>query len=200
MMILRSSPPSPFGRKVEVAASVVGLAKEIEVVAADTGDPNEILRRQNPLGKIPVLVLENGTTIFDSDRRISRHACRRRCAHTRGAEGARKGLSAAVLADGILDAALLQIYEQRFRAPETRSQKWLTYHAEKVARGLAAFAAAPRPGGATWRTSALPACSAISICALMVLGGASIPRSSPGSMLSRRMYRPSRRPASKRES
>jgi glutathione S-transferase len=66
MMILRSSPPSPFGRKVEVAASVVGLAKEIEVVAADTGDPNEILRRQNLLGKIPVLVLEDGTTIFDS--------------------------------------------------------------------------------------------------------------------------------------
>src|ERR1700689_4471218 len=66
MMILRSSPPSPFGRKVEIAASIVGLAKEIDVVAADTGDPNEILRQQNPLGKIPVLILEDGTAIFDS--------------------------------------------------------------------------------------------------------------------------------------
>ncbi len=40
MMILRSSPPSPFGRKVKIAASLVGLHDEIEVVKTDTSDPD----------------------------------------------------------------------------------------------------------------------------------------------------------------
>jgi glutathione S-transferase len=57
-----------------------------------------------------------------------------------------KTLTAAALTDGILDAASLQIYEQRFRAADARSEKWLTHHAEKIARELAAFAAAPPTG------------------------------------------------------
>ena len=51
MMILRSSPASPFGRKVRIAAALLGLTEEIEIVAADTNDPGESLRLQNPLGK-----------------------------------------------------------------------------------------------------------------------------------------------------
>ncbi len=39
------------------------------------------------------------------------------------------------------------VYEKRFRPPELWSQAWLDRQAEKVARGLAAFAAAP-PAGA----------------------------------------------------
>jgi glutathione S-transferase len=139
MMILRSSPPSPFGRKVEIAASIVGLAKEIDVVAADTGDPNEILRRQNPLGKIPVLVLEDGTAIFDSrviveylDMRAGGDVLIPAEPKTRV-----KALTAAALADGILDAALLQIYEQRFRAPDGA---WRSEYPSLVA-WLDAFAA-----------------------------------------------------------
>src|SRR5258708_3812414 len=66
MMILRSTPPSPFGRKVKLAASVLGLLGEIKVEPADTNDDNDSLRRQNPLGKIPVLVLEDGSTLYDS--------------------------------------------------------------------------------------------------------------------------------------
>ncbi len=66
MMILRSSPPSPFGRKVKIAAALTGLKDKIEIVRADTTDPSDVLRKQNPLGKIPVLILEDGTTLFDS--------------------------------------------------------------------------------------------------------------------------------------
>ncbi len=39
MMILRSVPASPFGRKVKIAADLLGLHDEIEVVFADTSDP-----------------------------------------------------------------------------------------------------------------------------------------------------------------
>jgi glutathione S-transferase len=144
MMILRSSPPSPFGRKVEIAAWLVGLAGEIEVVAADTNDPNDPLRQQNPLGKIPVLILEDGSTIFDS-RVIIEYLDMRAGGNLlipSEPKARIKTLTAAALADGILDAAILQMYEQRFRAPDARSEKWLTYQAEKVARGLAVFAAA----------------------------------------------------------
>ena len=66
MLVLRSSPASPFGRKVRIAAALLGLEKRIEVVAADTNDPADVLRRQNPLGKVPVLIDESGEAIFDS--------------------------------------------------------------------------------------------------------------------------------------
>ena len=52
------SPPSPFGRKVSIAASILGLDAEIAVERADTNDVNDSLRRQNPLGKLPVLIAE----------------------------------------------------------------------------------------------------------------------------------------------
>ena len=66
MFVLRSSPPSPFGRKVKIAAAVLGLGDRISVAPADTNDPGDLLRRQNPLGKIPTLVLEDGSALYDS--------------------------------------------------------------------------------------------------------------------------------------
>ena len=66
MMILRSSPASPFGRKVRIAASLLGLSSEIDVRATNLEDPADSVRAQNPLGKIPVLILDDGTTYYDS--------------------------------------------------------------------------------------------------------------------------------------
>ena len=65
-MILRSSPPSPFGRKVKIAAAILGLADQITIETADPNDANDTLRTQNPLGKIPALIIEDGTVIYDS--------------------------------------------------------------------------------------------------------------------------------------
>ena len=39
MMILRSSPASPFGRKVKMALSVLGMLDRVDVVNADTTSP-----------------------------------------------------------------------------------------------------------------------------------------------------------------
>src|SRR5882724_13398760 len=66
MMILRSSPPSPFGRKVKIAAAILGLDHEITVEKADPTDASDTIRKQNPLGKIPALILEDGTVLYDS--------------------------------------------------------------------------------------------------------------------------------------
>src|SRR2546430_16570285 len=66
MMILRSSPPSPFGRKIKLAIGILGLDKEMTIEKADPTDANDSLRKQNPLGKIPALIIENGTVLYDS--------------------------------------------------------------------------------------------------------------------------------------
>ncbi len=66
MLVLRAALASPFVRKVRIAASVLELDDRIDISIADTSDPGDSLRSQNPLGKIPALVLETGETIFDS--------------------------------------------------------------------------------------------------------------------------------------
>lgn len=144
MLILRSSPTSPFGRKVRIAIAELGLEERIEVVPADTNDPAESLRRQNPLGKVPTLVLEDGSTLFDS-RVIVEYLD-----HLAGggrlfpaAEARFAQLRLQALADGICDAGLLQVYEVRLRAPEMRSPVWTENQAGKIARALAALEAAP---------------------------------------------------------
>lgn len=147
-MILRSSPLSPFGRKVKIAASLIGVRDKIEVVVADTTDPSEVLRKQNPLGKIPVLILEDGTTLYDS-RVIVEYL------DWLAGGGALipadpklrfKVLTQAACADGLLDAALLLIYEDRFREPEHRVAKWMDHQRGKIERALALFAEAPPAG------------------------------------------------------
>jgi glutathione S-transferase len=148
MMKLRHSPTSPFARKVRMAVDRLGLADRIELVLADTSDPADSLRQQNPLGKLPALILESGEAIFDSavitqyldaiaggGKILPLEPTARFAALTREA-----------LADGICEAAILQVYEQRMREPHERSAKWLAYQAGKVARALAALEADPPAG------------------------------------------------------
>jgi glutathione S-transferase len=149
MMKLRSSPPSPFGRKVKIAAHLLGLADRIEVVLADTTDPADELRSQNPLGKIPCLVLGDGSSLYDSrvileyldllagGGRIIPPGFARFDALTRQA-----------LADGLMDAALLQVYEVRYRPEEHRLASWTDMQAGKVGRALAFFEEHGRARGA----------------------------------------------------
>ncbi len=144
MLVLRSSPASPFGRKVKMAAIELGLMDRIEIVVADTNDPNEALRQQNPLGKIPTLVLEDGMTLFDSRvivDYLDHLAGGGKIVPAGEARFAQLRLQA--LADGIADAALLKVYEGRFRAETERSANWVAHQDGKVARGLAALEAAP---------------------------------------------------------
>jgi glutathione S-transferase len=144
MMILRSAAPSPFGRKVQIALSLLGLT-DVKVEATDTMDAGSSLRQQNPLGKIPVLITEDGAAYYDSrvileyldDRAgggkiIPRDAGRRFAA-----------LRLQALCDGILDASILTVYEGRWRAAEKHEAKWLDHQAGKVARALAELEAAP---------------------------------------------------------
>ena len=148
MMILRNSPASPFGRKVLIGASLLGFADDIRVEHADPVDANDSLRIQNPLGKLPVLIAEDGIAYYDSrvileyldlraggDKIIPRETA----AHF-------AALRLQALCDGILDASLLLVYEGRWRAAAHHDQKWIAYQEGKVARALAVLEAAPPEG------------------------------------------------------
>jgi glutathione S-transferase len=142
---LRSSVRSPFGRKVRIAASVVGLTDDISIEETNTMSADDPIRQQNPLGKIPALVLEDGRTLYDSRVIIEYFD-----AITGGGRliptdpSARfPALTHAALADGMLDAGILIVYEGRFRADQTPYQPWLDYQRGKIERGLSAFEAGP---------------------------------------------------------
>lgn len=136
-MILRSSPPSPFGRKVKIAAAILGLSDKIEIVVTDTIDPNDSIRQQNPLGKIPALILGDGSVVYDS-RVIVEYLDMVAGGGKIIPNGADKiaTLTLQALADGIMDAGILQMYERRFRDEARREPKWIDHQQGKIERAL----------------------------------------------------------------
>ncbi|HZC55270.1 MAG TPA: glutathione S-transferase family protein [Xanthobacteraceae bacterium] len=145
MMILRTSPPSPFGRKARIAISLLGFDGEVKIEAADPTDANDSVRRQNPLGKIPVLIAEDGTAYYDS-RVILDYLDDRAGGGKivpRDAKARLVTLRLQALCDGILDASILTVYEARWRPAEHHVEKWVAHQIGKVTRGLNALEAAP---------------------------------------------------------
>ena len=137
MLVLRSSPSSPFGRKVKIAAALLGLSDRIAVEKVDTSDPNDPLRTQNPLGKVPTLILENGETLFDSRVIVEFLDALAGGGRIIPAGWSRfEALRQQTLADGLMDAALLQVYEGRWRPEDRHDQKWLDHQRQKVERAL----------------------------------------------------------------
>src|SRR4051794_30738421 len=145
MMILRSSPPSPFGRKVKLALGILGLENEVTIEKADPTDASDSLRRQNPLGKIPALIIEDGTVLYDSPVILeyldTRAGGGKIIPKDPDARIARLTLQA--LCDGILEAGIMLVYGGRWRAPEKHEPKWIEYQRGKVERSLAVLEASP---------------------------------------------------------
>jgi glutathione S-transferase len=150
MMKLLSSPLSPYGRKVKMTLLVKGLADKVEITTADTnpGDNVEI-NSTNPLGKIPALIVDGATPIFDS------HVI---CEYLdslapspvlfpKGGAERWKTLVLGSLADGILDAALLLVYEKRFRPEEKWHAPWQQRQQAKIDRALDQLEQAPPAWG-----------------------------------------------------
>jgi len=114
--VLRSTPTSPFGRKVRMAIEALGLSARVTVIPADPLDEKDTLRKQNPLGKMPCLVLADKSVIYDSGiiiEFLQDVAGTDRLLPLRGRERYR-ALTLSRLADGIMDASILIVYETRF--------------------------------------------------------------------------------------
>ncbi len=161
-MLLRSAPASPFARKVRMAILHLGLADKVKIVAADTSNPDDVLRRDNPLGKIPVLITEDGRAIYDS-RVILEYLDHRAGGGVIIPDGwpARlDSLTMQSMCDGIMDASLLIVYEARHRPPAIHHQPWIDYQRAKVVRGLRALAEAP-PDPARFEIGSIAAACAL---------------------------------------
>lgn len=144
-MFLRTSLTSPFGRKPRLAAAVTGLADRVEVVVANFLDDNDSLRVQNPLGKIPTLVLADGSTLYDSRVILEYfdYLVGGDCIIPVEPMARFAALKLQAIGDGILDAGVLRRLETMFRDEPTWSQRWLSYQSGKMNRALDVLEAAP---------------------------------------------------------
>jgi glutathione S-transferase len=134
MIRVRMVPASPFARKCRIAAAHLGLSDRVSFVDGPD-DPDDALRARNPLTKIPIALLEDGSTLYDileffdhlaGGGRIIPQDSRKRF----------RTLATQALADGIMDAAVMLGYETRFREAHERSPKWIEMQKGKIARGL----------------------------------------------------------------
>ena len=137
-MKLFHSPTSPFVRKVALVLKATGLEKEVEILdgSGTPVAPNGDVCDANPLGKIPALALDDGTILFDS-RVICRFLNDRADAglYPSGAD-LFHALTVEALADGIMDAAVLVVYESRIRPQELRYEPWVRAQMSKIHRAL----------------------------------------------------------------
>lgn len=140
-MRLFHSPTTPFGRKVMVMLIETGQTADLEVVSASGTpvDPGSMPLATNPLGKIPVLELDDGTAIYDS-RVICRFLDDRAGGRLYPAKPRLwRTLTLEATADGMLDAAILMLYETRVRPEDKRFDAWVEGQWAKIARTLDAL-------------------------------------------------------------
>lgn len=136
-MRLLYSGTSPYSAKVRMAARLCGIPLD-ETVVDTTPEPDE-LTSVNPLGKIPALLLDNGQALYDSP--VICEYLDRLAGNRIVPQGSLEWLAAKrleALADGVVDAAILIVYESRFRPEEMRHQPWVDRQWRRTERGLAA--------------------------------------------------------------
>lgn len=130
---------SPFARKVRVVAHETGQFGSLELLDTTVlpTQINQQVLEVNPLGKIPVLVTDDGQSLFDS-RVICEYLDSLHAGQHLIPTGARRWpvLRVSALADGVLDAALLVRYETVIRPDALRWNDWLDGQWAKVERGL----------------------------------------------------------------
>lgn len=139
-MKLRFSPLSPFVRKVRVFALETGQHDRLELIPTVTGDPAAELWRDNPLIKIPALVLNDVDSLYDSAVICEYLDTMHAGAKFFPASGPERwtALRRQALGDGMMDAAVLRRYES-LRPQNLQSADWDTQQKRKVDHGLAAL-------------------------------------------------------------
>ncbi|MDQ0347556.1 glutathione S-transferase N-terminal domain-containing protein [Ancylobacter vacuolatus] len=138
-MKLLHAPTSPFVRKVMVVARETGLTERIEIVfnAASPLERDPALTALNPLGKIPALLLDDGTALYDSAvicEYLADLAGDTALFPTGPARW--PALTLQALGDGLLDAAVGLRYESVMRPEPLRWPDWSQGQMAKIAGGL----------------------------------------------------------------
>jgi len=140
-MKLVTSLTSPYGRKVRVVLLEKKIPFQLQV--ENPWLPDSPVPALNPLGKVPVLVLEDGVSVFDSRVIVEYLDHVSPVAHLIPSEPKSRMVVRGVeaLADGVTDAAVAVFLEKK-RAPEQQSADWLILQEKTLFRGLEALSEA----------------------------------------------------------
>ncbi|BCL76233.1 glutathione S-transferase [Jeongeupia sp. HS-3] len=134
-MKLISPLTSPFGRKVRVVLAEKHI--DYQLVEDSPLNPDNQIATLNPLGKVPVLLLDDGRPLYDSSVIVDyldqiSPVSKLIPAEHRQAINVKRWEA---LADGIADAAVLIVMEKR-RPVEQQSADWIARQQAKIDRGL----------------------------------------------------------------
>jgi len=148
-VILVGQYDSPFVRRVAVSLRLLGFAYEHDTRSV-FGD-FDAMRRTNPLGRIPSLVLEDGEVLIDSiaildwlDETVGPH----RALLPAAGEARRRALQLVALASGAVDKAGAAAYERIIRPSAFRWPDWIAGCRTQAAGALAALEAHDWPAAA----------------------------------------------------
>ncbi|MGA0539602.1 glutathione S-transferase [Neotabrizicola sp. VNH66] len=139
-MKLYAAPASPFVRKVRVVIAETGLTGIEEIGASGHPvEPGSLPVDHNPLGKIPALIPDDGLPLYDS-----RVICRYLNDLAGGtlyppAPRLWQTLTLEATGDGMMEAAVLMIYETRIRPEDIRFVPWVEAQWAKIARAMDAL-------------------------------------------------------------
>lgn len=131
---------SPYGRKVQVVAAEAGLSKHIEIVLDNPWKPETHVPELNPIGKVPVLIVDDGEYLYDSvvisEYLDSLHDGVKLLPLTGPARWS--ALRRQTLADHLLDA-FITVRLERNRPSDQQSQGWISRKLTVVQRCLDAM-------------------------------------------------------------
>jgi len=138
-MKLFASQTSPYARKVRVVMAEKKI--DYQLIEENVWSSDTVIGQYNPLGKVPCLVMEDGSSIYDS-RVIVEYVDTLTPVSRLIPQGGRERLEVhcwEALADGLLDAALLARLENTQREPHERSERWVQRQLGKIDAALAAM-------------------------------------------------------------
>jgi glutathione S-transferase len=132
--------PSPYSRKVRIAIAERQLAG-IEQIAVSPFELPAALVAANPLSKVPALMLDGGTALYDSPVICEYLDSLGEAPRLIPAQGPERWttLRRQALADGILDATFAIACETMRRPENERSQAWINRWQIVIGRGLDAI-------------------------------------------------------------
>ena len=139
-MKLLVSPLSPYARKVRVLLREAGREGDVQeqMVSTTALATDATIPPHNPLGRIPVLIRDEGPAMVDS-RVICRFLDARFQAGLYPDARLWDVLTLEALAEGISDSALLMAYEVRLRPEDRQWPDWVEAQWAKIARTLDAL-------------------------------------------------------------
>ncbi|MES2501823.1 MAG: glutathione S-transferase N-terminal domain-containing protein [Pseudomonadota bacterium] len=134
-MKLLYTPNSPYARKVRIVALEKHIDVELQEVAL--ADPDCPVKNYNPLGKVPVLVLADNDSVYDSKVIVEYLDNRAPGTHLIPQDSTSKMITRRweALSDGVCDAAVAAMLESR-REPAQQSQANIDKQLAKVLLGL----------------------------------------------------------------